>query len=119
MNGQARRDYARLEYRPIETKPLGFEYRSAPAAIIQTPRFFALCARIIGRLTECYTSGDVIEVNDTPDFEELPASIFPRRDEDSIVFGLAYRLRQCEDAENANALREHLTIIREQIERRF
>lgn len=251
LNGQARRDYARLDYRPLEVKPHGFEYRSAPAAIIQTPRFFALCARIIGRLTEHYISGDVIEVNDTPDFEdyfnfcgfslddykyflehltpitpaspnfdtarlwlneeelaerdgtaaaikqqdaeraeraeqqmrlneltanertqlgdtwqpaaaaivaevfaglgerleraglivslfgldisrgdvtynynapefnELPAGTFANRDAQYLRFGLAYRLRQCEDAENANALREHLTIIREQIERRF
>ena len=284
LNGLARRDYARLDYRPLEEKPHGFEYRSAPAAIIQTPRFFALCARIIGRLTESYISGDVIEVNDTPefedyfnfcgfslddykyfyehltpitaatpnfdtarlwlseeelaerdgtaaaikqqeaerraqrleelritqeehnrrqaenarelerrraeraeraerqlrlnestanertqlgdtwqpaaasivaevfagigesleragltvslfgldisrgdvtyrynapDFDELPAETFANRDANYLGFGLAYRLRQCEDAENANALREHLTIIREQIERRF
>jgi hypothetical protein len=68
LSGTARSHYKELG--KFETKPWGFEYRSCPAAIFETPEFARLAMKICKFVTACYINGQVILINPTPQFED-------------------------------------------------
>ena len=68
LNGTARSGYARLS--AWESKPWGFEYRSAPAAIFHWPEFARLSMKALKGVCEAYMNARTIIVNSVPEFSD-------------------------------------------------
>lgn len=78
LSGTARSSYRALG--KFESKPWGFEYRSAPAAIFHWPEFARLAMKICKFVTEAYINAQTIIVNAEPTFEDYwnYCGLFPR-----------------------------------------
>lgn len=68
FSGQARDSYKRLG--SYENKGYGFEYRTPPAAIFINPEIARISMKIMKTLTECFINGQVMEINERPQFED-------------------------------------------------
>jgi hypothetical protein len=63
LNSQRRTDsgYGNLSNDVVRRQPHGFEYRSLPASVMQSPGLFRIILKISKNLVEHYFNGDVIE----------------------------------------------------------